>query len=148
MDNQLISKTILHYRIISKLGSGGMVDVYRASDLRRNREVAIKVLAASFANDADRLARFEQEALATSALNHPNILTIFEFGSDAGLSLHRVGTAEGEELRAQMNDGAFAQRKAIDYAEQIALGLAAAHSKDITHRDLKRRTCSSLLTGG
>jgi len=79
-----INTTISHYRILSKIGAGGMGEVYRARDTRLNREVAIKVLPASFANDADRLRRFEQEARATSALNHPNILTVHDIGNHEG----------------------------------------------------------------
>jgi serine/threonine protein kinase len=118
-----------------------MGEVYRARDTRLNREVAIKILPASFANDADRLRRFEQEALATSALNHPNILTVHDIGSasaENGRAPYIVTELlEGEELRAQLNDGPVAPRKAVEYAGQIAAGLAAAHAKGIVHRDLK-----------
>jgi serine/threonine protein kinase len=134
-----------HYEIISPLGAGGMGEVYRARDTRLNREVAIKILPASFANDADRLRRFEQEALATSALNHPNILTVHDIGSapaENGRAPYIVAELlEGEELRAQLppqsDAGAIAPRKAVDYARQIADGLAAAHAKGIVHRDMK-----------
>ena len=125
------------YEISSKLGAGGMGEVYRARDTRLNREVAIKVLPSSFANDAERLIRFEQEARATSALNHPNILTIFDFGTHDDSPYIVSEFLEGEELRAQLTEGALSHRKAIDYAQQIAAGLAAAHEKGITHRDLK-----------
>jgi eukaryotic-like serine/threonine-protein kinase len=125
------------YRILSSLGAGGMGEVYRATDIRLNRDVAIKVLPASFANDPDRLRRFEQEARATSALNHPNILSVFDIGTHDGAPYIVAELLEGEELRAQLNDGPLAPRKAIDYAQQIAAGLAAAHGKGITHRDLK-----------
>lgn len=125
------------YEILSQLGAGGMGEVYRARDTRLNREVAIKVLPASFANDADRLLRFEQEARATSALNHPNILTVHDFGTHEDSPYIVAELLEGEELREQLNDGPLAPRKAIDYAQQIAAGLAAAHGKGITHRDLK-----------
>jgi len=125
------------YEILSQLGAGGMGEVYRGRDTRLDREVAIKVLPASFANDADRLLRFEQEARATSALNHPNILTVHDFGTHECAPYIVAELLEGEELREQLNDGALAPRKAIDYAQQIAAGLAAAHGKGITHRDLK-----------
>jgi eukaryotic-like serine/threonine-protein kinase len=125
------------YEILSPLGEGGMGEVYRARDKRLNREVAIKVLPASFATDADRLRRFEQEARATSALNHPNILTVYDIGTHEGSPYIVAELLEGEELRAQLNHGALATRKAIDSAQQIAAGLAAAHGKGITHRDLK-----------
>src|SRR5215813_3960742 len=125
------------YEILSPLGAGGMGEVYRGRDTRLNREVAIKVLPASFSNDADRLTRFEQEARATSALNHPNILTVHDFGTHDGSPYLVAELLEGENLRAQLNEGAIAYRKAIDYAQQIASGLAAAHAKNIVHRDLK-----------
>ncbi len=111
--------------------------MYRATDTRLNREVAIKVLPALLAGEEDRLRRFEQEALATSALNHPNILTVYDIGTHEGSPYIVAELLEGEELRQPLNDGALAVRKAIDYAEQIAAGLAAAHGKGITHRDLK-----------
>ena len=125
------------YEILSPLGAGGMGEVYRARDARLNRQVAIKVLPASFATDEDRLRRFEQEALATSALNHPNILTVHDFGTHEGSPYIVAELLEGEELREQLNEGELTLRKAIDYAQQIASGLAAAHAKGIVHRDLK-----------
>ncbi len=125
------------YEISALLGAGGMGEVYRAKDTRLDREVAIKVLPADFATDADRLRRFEQEARATSALNHPNILTVYDIGTHEGQPYIVAELLEGEELRAQMEDGAIAPKKAIEYAQQIASGLAAAHAKGITHRDLK-----------
>src|ERR1051325_177043 len=137
--NSKISENLIlsHYRIVSKLGAGGMGEVYRAHDERLGRDVAIKVLPADFAKDADRLRRFEQEARATSALNHPNILTIYDIGEHEGSPFSVSELLDGEELRAQLNDGALPVRKAIEYARQIAEGLAAAHEKGIVHRDLK-----------
>jgi eukaryotic-like serine/threonine-protein kinase len=132
---------LAHFEILAPLGAGGMGEVYRARDTRLNREVAIKVLPADFANDADRLRRFEQEAHATSALNHPNILTVYDIGkaaSELGGAPYLVAELlEGEELRAQLDQGALPVRKAIEYAQQVAAGLAAAHAKGIVHRDLK-----------
>src|SRR5262245_41419061 len=125
------------YKILALLGRGGMGVVYRARDERLRRDVAIKVLPASFANDADRLRRFEQEAHATSALNHPNILTIYDIGAHEGAPFIVTELLEGEELRKPLNEGALPVRTVIDYAQQIASGLAAAHSKGIVHRDLK-----------
>ncbi|MBL8189488.1 MAG: serine/threonine-protein kinase [Acidobacteria bacterium] len=125
------------YEIIALLGKGGMGEVYRAKDTRLARDVAIKVLPADFANNSDRLLRFEQEARATSALNHPNILTVYDIGTHDGAPYIVEELLEGEELRAQLQEGAMAPKKAIEYARQIADGLAAAHAKGIVHRDLK-----------
>jgi Tol biopolymer transport system component len=126
-----------HYEIIAPLGAGGMGEVWRARDTRLNREVAVKVLPASFARDPDRLLRFEQEALATSALNHPNILTVYDIGDHEGAPYMVAELLEGEELSELIKQGPIAPRKAIDYARQIAEGLAAAHAKGVVHRDLK-----------
>jgi serine/threonine protein kinase len=114
-----------------------MGEVYRARDPRLGREVAIKVLPASFSSDADRLRRFEQEARAASALNHPNILTVHDFGTHDGLPYVVSELLEGETLRSELAAGKLSQRRAIDYSVQIAHGLAAAHEKGIVHRDLK-----------
>ncbi|HEX2490454.1 MAG TPA: protein kinase, partial [Blastocatellia bacterium] len=135
---QLISgQRIGAYKILALLGRGGMGVVYRARDERLRRDVAVKVLPASFANDADRLRRFEQEAHATSALNHPNILTIYDIGTQDGAPFIIAELLEGEELRAQLESGALPVRTSLEYAQQITTGLAAAHEKGIVHRDLK-----------
>jgi eukaryotic-like serine/threonine-protein kinase len=125
------------YEIRSKIGAGGMGEVYRARDEKLNREVAIKVLPASLSQDEDRLRRFEQEAQAAGALNHPNILAVYDVGTHEGAPYIVSELLEGEELRAQLNHSSLPQRKALDYAQQIAQGLAAAHERGITHRDLK-----------
>ena len=125
------------YEIISLLGSGGMGEVYRARDSRLKREVAIKVLPPSVSVDADRLRRFEQEALATAALNHPNILAVFDIGASDSSPYVVSELLEGETLRERLRSGPIPIRKALDYALQIAHGLAAAHEKGIIHRDLK-----------
>jgi serine/threonine protein kinase len=125
------------YGILSALGAGGMGEIYRARDTRLNRDVAIKILPASFATDQDRLRRFEQEALATSALNHPNIVTVHDIGNHEGSPYIVAELLEGKDLRAKLNEGALPARKAIDYALQITHGLAAAHERGIVHRDLK-----------
>jgi dipeptidyl aminopeptidase/acylaminoacyl peptidase len=125
------------YEIIAPLGAGGMGEVYRARDSRLKREVAIKVLPHGFSLDADRLRRFEQEALATAALNHPNILAVFDIGTNEGSPYVVSELLEGETLRDRLRGGAIAVRKTLDYALQIAHGLAAAHEKGIVHRDLK-----------
>jgi eukaryotic-like serine/threonine-protein kinase len=125
------------YEILSLLGAGGMGEVYRARDSRLKREVAIKVLPQALSLDPDRLRRFEQEALATAALNHPNILAVFDIGTNEGPPYVVSELLEGETLRERLRSGAIAMRKALDYALQIAHGLAAAHEKGIVHRDLK-----------
>ena len=125
------------YEILSPLGAGGMGEVYRARDSRLKREVAVKVLPPSLSLDADRLRRFEQEALATAALNHPNILAVFDIGSSDGSPYVVSELLEGETLRERLRSDGLPVRKALDYALQIAHGLAAAHEKGIVHRDLK-----------
>src|SRR5215475_4618994 len=137
MESLVPDTAISHYRVLSKLGAGGMGEVWRARDTRLNREVAIKVLPASFTNDADRLRRFEQEARATSALNHPHILTVHDIGNYQGAPYIVAELLDGEELRVQLNGSPIPQRKVVDYARQIADGLSAAHAKGIVHRDLK-----------
>src|ERR1700675_1937509 len=125
------------YEIVSPLGAGGMGEVYRSRDPRLKREVAIKVLPQAFSLDADRLRRFEQEALATAALNHPNILAVFDIGTSEGSPYVVSELLEGETLRDRLRGGSLALRKTLDYALQVAHGLAAAHDKGIVHRDLK-----------
>jgi eukaryotic-like serine/threonine-protein kinase len=125
------------YQILSSIGAGGMGEVYRARDSRLSRDVAIKVLPASFSADPDRLQRFAQECRATAALNHPNILSIFDIGENLAAPYVVSELLEGENLRDRLREGPIPARKAIDYAKQIASGLAAAHEKGITHRDLK-----------
>jgi Tol biopolymer transport system component len=125
------------YEILSSIGAGGMGEVYRAHDSRLDRTVAIKILPSSFAADQDRLQRFAQEARAAAALNHPNILSIFDIGEDHGTTYVVSELLEGETLRARLQKAPIPLRKAINYALQIAHGLAAAHEKGIVHRDLK-----------
>ncbi|HEY3204673.1 MAG TPA: serine/threonine-protein kinase, partial [Thermoanaerobaculia bacterium] len=125
------------YEVLAPIGAGGMGEVYRAKDPRLKREVAVKVLPASFSQDADRLRRFEQEAQTAGGLNHPNITAVYDLGLHEGAPYIVTELLEGETLRARLSGGAFAARKAIDYAVQIAKGLAAAHEKGIIHRDLK-----------
>ncbi len=125
------------YEILAPLGAGGMGEVYRAKDTRLGRDVALKILPESFAREADRLRRFEQEARAVAALNHPNILAVFDIGQNGGSPFLVSELLEGESLRAVLDRGALPQRKTIEYGVQIAHGLAAAHEKGIVHRDLK-----------
>lgn len=114
-----------------------MGEVYRARDSRLDRDVAIKVLPPELARDADALARFEQEAKAVAALSHPNILSIFDFGTHDGIVYAVMELLEGETLRASLQRGPLPERKALDYARQFAKGLAAAHARGVIHRDLK-----------
>jgi eukaryotic-like serine/threonine-protein kinase len=125
------------YEVKSLLGSGGMGEVYRARDSRLGRDVAIKVLPSFLSADRDRLRRFEQEARAAAALDHPNILAVHQLGSYEGAPYLVSELLEGETLREQLGRGRLSVRKAIDYGVQIARGLAAAHEKGIVHRDLK-----------
>ena len=130
--------TILgQYVIHSPLGAGGMGEVYRAHDTRLDREVAIKVLPESLTADPDRLRRFEQEARAAAALNHPNILAVYQMATHEGVSYMVSELLDGETMRERLKRGPIPLRKATDYAVQIAHGLAAAHDKGIVHRDLK-----------
>jgi len=125
------------YEILSLLGEGGMGEVYRARDRVLKRDVAIKVLPQFVSQDPDRMRRFEQEAQAAAALNHPNILAVFQLGSFEGTTFLVSELLEGGTLRQELTHGALPSRKAIDYGVQIAHGLAAAHDKGIVHRDLK-----------
>jgi serine/threonine protein kinase/Tol biopolymer transport system component len=133
----MIGTTIAHYRITDKIGEGGMGEVYRARDTQLGRDVAIKVLPSAFASDPDRLHRFQLEAQAAGALNHPNILVVFHIGTHHGAPYVVTELLEGQTLRQRLDDGPISHRKALDYAVQIAHGLAAAHEKGIVHRDLK-----------
>src|SRR5213075_1058189 len=123
------------YQILGRIGAGGMGEVFKAHDPRLSRDVAIKVLPASFATDAERLRRFEQEARAVGALNHPNILAVFDLGSHEGQPYIVSELMEGDTLRERIDAGTLPIRKAIDYAQQMAQGLAAAHHKGVVHRD-------------
>ena len=125
------------YEILAPLGAGGMGEVYRARDTRLDRDVAIKVLPASYSADPDRLRRFEQEARAASQLNHPNIVTVHDFGTHESSPYVVQELLEGETLRERIESGSLGTRKATEYSLEIAHGLAAAHGKGIVHRDLK-----------
>jgi serine/threonine-protein kinase len=134
----LASRTLLNrYEVLSPLGAGGMGEVYRARDLRLGREVAVKVLPEHLAADQDALARFEREARAIAALSHPNLLAIYDFGADAGVSFAVTELLHGETLRAALAAGAMPWRRAAEVGASLAEGLAAAHSRGIVHRDLK-----------
>ncbi|HTY43311.1 MAG TPA: protein kinase [Thermoanaerobaculia bacterium] len=125
------------YEILAPLGAGGMGEVYRARDTRLNREVAIKVLPERVARDADALGRFEREAKAVAALSHPNILSIFDVGTEGGVSYAVTELLEGQTLGELLESGPLPPRRAGSIARETAEGLAAAHAKGIVHRDLK-----------
>ena len=114
-----------------------MGEVYRARDSRLRRDVAIKVLPSAFSADVDRLHRFEQEARAAASLNHPNILAVYDLGTQSDAPFIVSELLEGETLRERLSTGPLTVRKATDYASQIVRGLSAAHETGITHRDLK-----------
>ncbi|MBK9795768.1 MAG: protein kinase [Holophagaceae bacterium] len=125
------------YQIVSPLGAGGMGEVYRAHDARLGRDVAIKVLPAGFAEDGNRLRRFEQEARTLAALSHPNVLAVYDVGHHEGSPYLVMELLEGETLRERLASGALPLRRAVELTLQIAHGLAAAHAKGLVHRDLK-----------
>src|SRR5207247_5979795 len=125
------------YKVLALVGSGGMGEVYRAQDTRLKREVAIKVLPQAFAADRERLRRFEQEARAAAALNHPNIVSVHDMGTADGSPYIVAELLEGQNLGDLLRQGPVPARKALEYAIQAARGLAAAHDAHIIHRDLK-----------
>jgi predicted ATPase len=125
------------YEIVAPIGAGGMGEVYRAQDTRLDRSVAIKILSPAFSADNDRLRRFEQEARSASALNHPNIITIYELGRDGSTHYIAMELVEGKTVRELMVGGLLPIRKAIEIAAQVADGLTKAHEAGIAHRDLK-----------
>src|SRR5262245_36934293 len=129
--------SIGHYKILAMIGSGGMGEVYRASDSRIGRDVALKILPPQFSQDPDRLRRFEQEARAAGMLNHPNIVSIYDTGTNNGSPYLVSELLQGEVLQQKLRGQPLPVRKAGDYALQIAKGLSAAHEKGIIHRDLK-----------
>src|SRR5829696_2848789 len=125
------------FEILASLGAGGMGEVYRARDPQLQREVAIKVLPAAFSADAERRRRFELEARAAGALNHPNILAVYDVGLENGSSYIVTEILEGETLQQRISGRPLPVRKAVDYALQVANGLAAAHDRGVVHRDIK-----------
>jgi eukaryotic-like serine/threonine-protein kinase len=125
------------YEITGAIGAGGMGEVYRARDQRLGRQVALKILPATFSTDPDRIRRFEQEGRAAAAINHSNVVAIYDAGFDGGVFYVATELLEGETLRARLGGSPLPVRKVLEYAIQIARGLAAAHAKGIIHRDLK-----------
>jgi serine/threonine protein kinase len=133
----LIGRTLGHYRIVEKIGEGGMGEVYRANDERLDRDVAIKVLPEAVAGDADRLARFEREAKVLASLNHPNIAALYGLEEHDGRNILVMELVDGEDLSAHIARGAIPVEEALPIALQIAGVLEAAHEQGVIHRDLK-----------
>src|SRR5438105_14870485 len=132
----LVGRTIGHYKISKRIGSGGMGEVYLATDVTAGRKAALKLLPMRFTGDAERLKRFQQEARAVVALNHPNILTIYEIGEDHSTYYIASELIEGETLRQRLARGRMQVGEALDVAVQVASALAAAHEAGIVHRDI------------
>ena len=125
------------YEILAPIGAGGMGEVYKALDTRLGRDVAVKVMPAEFATNPERLRRFEQEARAAAALNHPNILALYDIGTQEGAPYIVTELLEGQTLRQKLHEGPLTPAGALDLGVQVAHGLAAAHEKGIVHRDIK-----------
>ncbi len=133
----MIGRTLSHYRILEKIGAGAMGDVYLAEDNKLDRRVALKVLPPELADDEDRLRRFEREAKAVAALNHPSIVTVHSVEESDRVHFITMEYVEGSTLRALLESGALQQADAHRYGIRIAEGLVAAHEAGIVHRDLK-----------
>src|SRR5438093_392384 len=133
----LVGEKIGHYKISESIGTGGMGEVYLATDIVAGRKAALKLLPLRFTGDTDRLKRFEQEAHAVVGLNHPNILTVYEIGQDHSIHYIASELIEGETLRERLTRGPMQLSEAVDIAIQVASALAAAHQTGIVHRDIK-----------
>ena len=127
---------LAQYQITGRIGAGGMGEVYQARDTNLDRDVAVKVLPRDLAGNPNRLARLEREAKAVASLSHPNIMAVYDFGTEEGTAFLVCELLEGDTLRTRLEQGAIPARKATDFGRQIARGLAAAHDKGIVHRDL------------
>jgi Tol biopolymer transport system component len=141
------SEKLGRYEVLSPLGAGGMGEVYRARDTELQREVALKILPQEFSSDPDRVMRFEREAKATAALSHPNVLTVFDVGRDDRRTYLVFEMLEGSTLAEVMKSGGLRTREALDYAGQVARGLAAAHAQGVVHRDVKPANLFLTTTG-
>src|SRR6267154_3900644 len=133
----LVGQTFGHYKISKRIGSGGLGEVYLATDMTAGRKAALNLLPMRFTGDANRLKRFQQEAHAVVALNHPNILTVYEIGEDHSTHYIASELIEGETLRQRLARGRMEVGEAVDVAIQVASALAAAHQAGIVHRDIK-----------
>src|SRR5437016_3952708 len=134
---QMQGRTIAHYKIISAIGAGGMGEVYLATDTRSGRKIALKLLPDHLIKDAERVRRFQQEARAVLALNHPNIVTVYEIGQEAGTQFIASEFVKGDTLRARMAGAPLKLGEALDIASQVASALAEAHQEGVVHRDIK-----------
>src|SRR5881227_654698 len=135
--DSLVGRTIGHYKISESIGTGGMGEVYLATDIVAGRKAALKLLPLRFTGDTERLKRFQQEAHAVVGLNHPNILTVYEIGEDHSTHYIASELIEGETLRERLAHGRMQLSEAVDVAIQVASALAAAHEAGIVHRDIK-----------
>jgi serine/threonine protein kinase/tetratricopeptide (TPR) repeat protein len=133
----LAGQALLHYRLVEKIGAGGMGEVWRAVDTRLGREVAVKVITDRLAEDPNALARFEREARAVAALSHPNVIALYDVGREDGVPYVVTELLRGTTLRQRLATSSLAPRAAVEFAIQVAEGLAAAHARGLIHRDLK-----------
>jgi serine/threonine protein kinase len=143
----MLGEMLSHYRVLEKLGEGGMGVIYRALDTRLERTVALKVLRPEVLGDSDRRRRFAREARAASALNHPNIVTIYDIGSDRGVDFIAMEYVEGESLHRRLAERRLPFEEVLRYARGIAEALAAAHATGIVHRDVKPANAMVSRTG-
>jgi len=129
--------SLKHYKILARLGEGGMGEVYRAEDTRLGRDVALKVLPRDFARDEERVKRFEQEARAASAINHPGIATVYDFDHEGETTFLTMELVEGRNLKQLLHQGFLPLSQLLDCLAQVGEALSAAHRKGVIHRDLK-----------